>query len=322
MKQVFNRTRAFLLAILILVTSTGLYQPIVALEDDMTVTVDSSTSFADALKTVPDGGTLLISGTCTLSPTFSWKKHSKSITIKGATRDAKLDVSSVSNLVIRDSVIFEDLTLVFPSGGSVFANGNKLVIKESVTVKNVATLYGGGYRTTVNSTDITVLSGTYATIYGGGLHNAGVNDISVKGDIHAYVGGNVNSTIDHSNHSGSNNVFGGSNGGLIKGSVYLTFGDNAKAHYLFGGSCNSSAVKGSIHLNVTGGKMMSIYGSGDNSNAGLNPDSGCNIFATITGGEVEQIFGGSQSANHKGNITLRVLGGTITRRIYGGCYNN
>ena len=317
MKQAFNRTKALLLALLILVTSTGLCQTVLALEQDNVVTVDSSTAFADALKAVPDGGTIRISGTCTLPNTFSWKKQNKTITITGETPDSKLDASAVSALTFRDNVTFENMTLVFKSEGSVYANGNKLVIKENVTVQNEAYLYGGGTSTTsVAKTDITILSGTYKTIYGGS------NGGAVSGDVHAYIGGNVNSTIDHTNHSGSNNVFGGSNGGTIGGSVHLTFADNAKANYLYGGSSNSGSIKGSIHLDVTGGKMMSIYGGGSNSNAGLNTDNGCDIFATITNCDyVEQIFGGSENANHKGNVTLRVLGGTITRRIYGGCYN-
>ena len=330
MKQVVcNRTKAFLLALLILVTSTGLCQSIVALEATQPVTVTTAEEFTNALNTVPDGGTIVISGTCTLPSGYTWKAHSKTVTITGGT----LDASAVTPLTIRCSVIFENMTLVFQQGGSVFANGNKLVIKEDVTVQNETYLYGGGNYMTVASTDITIMSGTYKKIYGGGLCAPKVKDdsgneiVSVRGDVHAYIGGKVNASINHTYHTEDDGpiyrVFGGSNGGLIKGSVYLTFADNAKANYVFGGSCNSGGVGNSIHLNVTGGKMMSIYGSGDNSNAGWNPDyTGCDIYATITGGEVEQIFGGSQSANHKGNITLRVLGGKITRRIYGGCYNN
>ncbi len=343
MKQVVcNRTKAFLLALLILVTSTGLCQSIVALEAAQPVTVTTAEEFTNALNTVPDGGTIVINGTCTLPPEYTWKAHGKTITITGGTLDASAvgGYEKVNNenvfvhkFIIKDSVIFENMTLVFQQGGSVFANGNKLVIKEDVTVQNETYLYGGGNFMTVASTDITIMSGTYKKIYGGGLCAPKVKDdsgneiVSVRGDVHAYIGGKVNASINHTYHTEDDGpiyrVFGGSNGGLIKGSVYLTFADNAKANYVFGGSCNSGGVGNSIHLNVTGGKMMSIYGSGDNSNAGWNPDyTGCDIYATITGGEVEQIFGGSQSANHKGNITLRVLGGKITRRIYGGCYND
>ncbi len=319
MKQVFNRTKAFLLALLILVTSTGLCQSIVALEEDTPITVTTATEFTNALNSVPDGGTIVISGTCTLAPTFRWTKHNKSITIKGETPESKLDASSVSQFVIRDAATFENLTIAF--GGEVYANGNKLVIKESVTVQNEPTLYGGGTSTTgVAKTDITILSGTYKMIYGGS------NGGSVSGDVHTYIGGNVNASTNHTYHDSNDGpiykVFGGSKGGTINGSVYLTFADNAKANYLYGGSSSSGSIKGSIHLDVTGGYLMSIYGGGADSNAGLNSDAGCDIFATITNcNYVEQIFGGSENANHKGNVTLRVLGGTITRRIYGGCYN-
>ncbi len=305
MKQVCTRTRAFLLAILILITSTGLCQPVVALETP-TDTTSSSVSFADALTNVPDGGTIQIDGVCTLPSDFKWKSHGKKITVTGGT----LDASAVAVLIIGDDVTFDNMTLTLKSGGTVYANGHKLVIKENVTVQNVATLYGGSPSTTVARTDITILSGTYATIYGGG------NNGTVKGDVHAYIGGNVNKDINEADHDGTNKVFGGSKGGIIKGNVYLTFADQAKAHYLYGGSSDSATVTGGIYLNVTGGNMMSIYGGGSNSN------SRCDIFATITGCMAEQVFGGSEAANHTGNITLRIFGGTITRRIYGGCYNN
>jgi len=311
MKHAFKLAKAFLLALLILITSTGLCQPIKALQTTSTVTATSSADFINALNNVPDGGTIRISGVCTLPSSFTWKSHGKAITVTGVTEDATLDASAISSLVIGDDVTFDHIKLNFRSGGSIYANGHKLIIKENVTVNNVATLYGGGNATTVAKTDITVLSGTYAKIYGGG--RGGV----ITGDVHAHVGGSVNQGIDVSNHSGTNNIFGGSNGGIVKGSVYLTVADQAKAHYLYGGSGGASAtVKGGIYLDVKGGDMMSIYGGGSNSN------SGCNIITTVTGGSVEQVFGGSESASHTGNVILRIFGGIVTRRIYGGCYNN
>ena len=42
---------------------------------------------------------------------------------------------------------------------------------------------------------------------------------------------------------------------------------------------------------------------------------------TLSGGKFEQIFGGSSDASIKGNARINILGGTVTRRIYGGCYN-
>lgn len=311
MKHACNRARIFLLAILIVITSTGLCQPIVSLTADSTVTATSSASFTQALTNVSDGGTIRISGTCTLPSTFTWPTQGKSITITGATDTATLDASALSSLVFGDNVTFDGVTLKLRSGGTVYANGHRLVIRENVNVQNVATLYGGGNTTTVASTDMTVLAGTYAKIYGGGRGGL------VTGDVHTYVGGNVNQDIDVSNHSGTNNIFGGCNGGIVKGSVYLTVADNAQAHYLYGGSNGTSAtVKGAIHLDVKGGKMMSIYGGGTNSNAG------CTVITTITGGTVEQVFGANESASHTGDIILRMFGGTVTRRIYGGCYNN
>ena len=99
MKQVFNRTKAFLLALLILATSTGLCQSIVALEEDTPITVTTATEFTNALNSVPDGGTIVISGTCTLAPTFRWTKHNKSITIKGENL-VDVDFSVIDNYYV------------------------------------------------------------------------------------------------------------------------------------------------------------------------------------------------------------------------------
>ena len=61
---------------------------------------------------------------------------------------------------------------------------------------------------------------------------------------------------------------------------------------------------------------MSMYG------AGRNADMHCDANTKITGGQFEQVFGGSERANLTGHVDLRLLGGEVTRRIYGGSYND
>ena len=67
--------------------------------------------------------------------------------------------------------------------------------------------------------------------------------------------------------------------------------------------------------------MMSVYGG----NQGVNTAIGSNVL--MTGGTVDQIFGAGAgysfgTTDKPVNVTVQVLGGTITRRVYGGCYNN
>ena len=287
-------------------------------EDDTTVYVSANGSDENAgtesapfqtldkaLTVVEDKGTISLQGTVAIE---AWNTHNKTATITGGT----LDVTAMSTSVnIRDSITFENITWNVASGASVYANGYEVTMGENVSWSNEITLFGGGNGTTVASTNLTVLSGTYVTIYGG------TRGGSVTGDTNVYVGGNVNKGIDVLNGPDKYKVFAG--GGYdkeIKGSANLTFGENAKARYIYGGQYYEATLKGGSNITITGGEVMSVYGGGK----GGELKGGANI--TITGGAFEQVFGGSEEGKVTGDVTLKILGGTITRRVYGGCYND
>ena len=259
-----------------------------------------------ALEKVCDGGTINISGTVSLNSSFSWPKYNKSVIITGGT----LSIAS-SAFNINGDVTFQNITLTFPSGGNVFANGNKVVFGEGVTNTNQSlNLFGGANGGTVAKTDLTVLSGNYTRIYGGG------NGGSVTGDTNLTVGGTANSVCDPSSHSATFTVFGGGNGNKIGGSANLIFKDSAKANYIYGGSTGSAASIGeACNTDICGGSTMSINGGS------LNASTSCDVNLKITGGSCQQILGASTGGSLTGNVVIKVLGGTITRRIYGGCYN-
>ena len=46
------------------------------------------------------------------------------------------------------------------------------------------------------------------------------------------------------------------------------------------------------------------------------------VNITVTGGEIQQVFGANANAYFVGDVNINLLGGKITRRVYGGCYNN
>ena len=260
-----------------------------------------------AFEKVVDGGVIVLQDTVTID---TWNNHNKSVSITGGT----LEMTYSNNIVINDSVNFYDINLLVNSATNVYANGNSVIIGENVVWTGSPTLelHGGGMAgTTVASTDLTVLSGTYKSIFGGSQGG------TVLGDTNLYVGGTVNADVDETNHALDCFVFGGGNGDTIKGSTNVIFGDNAKVVYLFGGSNNANAsIANGSNLNVTGGKGMSVYAG----NRNVDAKSGAN--AVITGGTFEQVFGGNERASMTGNVDLRVMGGTITRRVYGGCYND
>ena len=116
---------------------------------------------------------------------------------------------------------------------------------------------------------------------------------------------------------------------------------------MFGGSryLNSSvAINGTVYLNITGGKYNSVFGG---SNGGAEGDTITKVEMTISGGEgmaaygagsrvaqnigtvnfyyeggtFEQVFGGALSQPVTGDVNMYITGGEISRRLYGGCYN-
>ena len=261
-----------------------------------------------ALDAVADGGTICVIGTVNLPSSFTWSPHQKTVTIIGG----ELNFKSVSKaLVLYDNVTFDHITLTFDSLDELYANGYRLTIGANAIVTDGVRVYGGGNKTTVKGdTHLTLLAGNYNAIYGGG--NGGI----VTGNTYLVVGGTVNDKLDVTNHSGGKYIYGGSLNGTVQGNTNLTFTGNAKATYLFGGASGTSGkIFGSSNVFLEGGKCMSIYGGSNKLDTG-------DANVVITGGEVEQVFGGCMGSSLTGNATVSLLGGKITRRVYGGCYND
>ena len=293
-----------ILSLLVVFSIVLVWMPLgtVARAASQEVTLTSGESLANALAEVADGGTIRVSGT--VAVTVSPGTHGKTVTITGGT----LDFSSLSTVTLGDHISFDNMTLTFASGSTLYAGGYKVKIGSGVILTNPITVYGGKNGGTVASTDLTLLAGTYSEIYGGSKSGA------VTGDTHLTVGGNVNSTISEFDHSGTNFVYGGNYGGSIGGVAYTVFTGNAKAHHLYGANRGGGSITGGTNVTVSGGSLMNTSGGGRGAHTG-------NVKLTITGGTMEQVFGGCTGGAMTGNVELNVLGGTITRRIYGGCYN-
>ncbi|MBE6702169.1 MAG: hypothetical protein E7585_02005 [Ruminococcaceae bacterium] len=324
-----------LCAVLALTLSLSIW--IGAASDELHVT--DTTSLAAALEQAPDNGTVVIDGTYVIPSDFVWPTASKTVTITGGI----LDFSNWGNnahLKVNTGVIFSSIELKFAtidwnadnnedatakSDGSfprtnIYANGHPFTVAADVTFTSYANtnvcLFGGSHGETVNGdTNLTVLAGTYTYLFGGG-HGGKVN-----GDTHLTVGGSVNSNAKTSNHDSNYNAYGGGWDDQISGSTYLVIQDNAKMIHARGGSHGgSSKIGGYTNALVTGGDLMNLNGANKSVNTGLGAE------VTVTGGKIQQIFGASESASFGSTenpvtVNVRVLGGEITRRIYGGCYN-
>lgn len=273
------------------------------------VTADNGASFCDlrtAFEVVADGGTVNIEGEYKVSAFNELDSFGKKITLTGGT----IDFSSLGTVILYGDFTFDNITIVWNDGSSVYANGNNVSINENVTVIGTpAAIYGGACNTDVNSTNLRILSGNYKEIYGGS------NGFNVNGDTNLYVGGNANSNADETSHDSDYVIFGGSNNGTVNGNTNLILA-GGKANYAIGGGkgSNSQVVK-TCNTTLSGMRLMSIYGGSRGGGVVYNTN------VSMTDGWVQQIFGGSENSGVTGETNVNLTGGTVVRRIYGGCYN-
>lgn len=287
----------------------------VAHAESQEVTLTEGGSLSDALTQVADGGKIVVDGT--VSVTEKPGNHGKKVTITGGT----LDFTGYSGSVpLGDHITFENITLNFAEADTapaVYACGYTVTMGEGVTMPNPIRIFGGKNSTTTASTNLTLLSGYYAGIYGG------CNKADVTGDIYLYVGGNVNPDIDATSHDKTCCIYGGSyipdgSSYTVGGSITTVFGGNAKANYLYGGNygAGTGTVNGGIDVTVSGGQVMSVYGG--SRGGSLTSD----VKLLVSGGTLAQVLGGSENGSVVGDVAVDLTGGTISRRVYGGCYND
>ena len=190
-----------------------------------------------------------------------------------------------------------------------------------VTIQDSASIteaYGGGYQnaTVQGNCCVNFLGGNVRNLYGGG------RQADVNGNTYVVVGGNANADIDVADHDNlTHRVYGGGDGSantaIVKGNVYVTVQDSARAHVVYGGGYGSkSTVEGTCNVDINGGYVMGYFGGSREKGVVY----GTNI--TMTAGTTEQIFGGCDRYSMTGDATVTVLGGQVQRRIYGGCYND
>ena len=315
---------------------------------------DDPCTLERAFVLVKDGGTIHIDGTVVASADF---RFTKSVTIVGDNKDNDvLDLSATAdNIVLGGDITFDYVTLKFNENNTIYASGYALVVGENCATVNAIYVYGGKTQNGVvtGDTSVTLLSGTYKGVYGGGYIstvqgntnvviggsanvNGTANEIkhqiygagyggTVEKNTYVWLGGDANRatcTFTESSHdSNIHYVFGGGFNCNILGSTNVTVTGNAIAHYVYGGMHGDpenfhGGIKDGSNVIMTGGRVYGIYGA----SAGNTQNSDVNVI--MTGGTVSQIIGGASGSNHVGNVNIKLLGGTVTRRIFGGCYND
>ncbi len=280
-----------------------------------------------AIAHVKDGGIVRVKDSLTVASDATWTKHDKTITITGnSTNDGEetLDFSTQSShLNIRDNVTFSNLNLKLKQ--YVFGNGYHVKVASDVTVLENETgtyIYGGAQTTSVENTNLELYAGSYLFIYGGG-HNENAH---VTGNTNIVVGPGVNASADTTSHEKQYLLYGGCRMASVGGNTNVTVLEAkegqtpAKFNYIYGaggyasGTKETAIVEGTTNVNFAG-ESYAVYGGG---RYGTNADT----CVVMTGGSVYQIFGGCENNSMTGNADVQVLGGTVKRRIYGGCYND
>lgn len=303
-------------------------------------TKTSPLSFQQALELAKDGDKIIVMDEIVLPTDFVWPTDKKHITVSGGGNDAALNIYLLQGLVlnINTDTTFENLVLASTeigdatAAGTIRACGNVVTLKESVSTRGIFGAFYGGARNwdTVNKTETYVYGGNFNRIYGGGGY--------VRGDCKLTVGGNTNTTAGVDPSLEKNGVFepyiyGGTLDNIVEGDCITTITGSAGAQYLYGGSQDvkenadrGAGVKGKTVVNIQGGKFMNVYGMNPPSPkvSGEALDYSSDVTINMTGGTVEALFGSSADTladSVNGSVTINALGGTVTRRIIGGVYN-
>lgn len=283
-----------------------------------------------ALSLIKNQGNIHVVDTYATTADFVWDEHNKTVNITGGVIDFSIlpevtlkaatdttDANIAKALDMRDSVTFKDTTLVFEGTDAqhIYANGNTLEIDSTVKWSNTDAyirVYGGSHNTALTSdTNLILGAGQYTRVFGAGNFSA------LTGNVNIVLSGSINPNIDYAGHSNTYTVFGGgqNSSANVEGDVSIVVADeNVFFNRIYGGGHNRS-VTGDVNIQFAG-KSMGIYGGG------LGGTITGDTYITMTGGWVEQIFGGCEDKSMTGNTNIDVQGGTIKRRIYGGCYND
>lgn len=299
-------------------------------------------SFQRALELANNGDKIVLMDEIVLPEDFVWQTAKKHVTVSGEGFDgAALNIYRLPNtlLNIGTDTTLENLVLASAESGNaekagtIRACGNVVTVAQSVSTRGIFGAFYGGARNweTVEKTETYIYGGNFNYIYGGGGH--------VLGDCRLTVGGNTNTTAGVDPSAEKNGVFepyiyGGTLDNTVDGDCITTITGSAGAQYLYGGSLDvkdnadrGAGVKGKTVVNIQGGKFMNVYGMNPPSPkaSGEAVDYSSDVTINMTGGTVEALIGSSADTladSVAGSVTINALGGTVTRRIIGGVYND
>ena len=205
------------------------------------------------------------------------------------------------NICVYQKTVFKNLSLLAPSAIDFYANGYSVIFGSGVitnTANPLITLYGGQEVSAVSVTDLTVASGSYAAVYGGGKNSAGA------------VNGNVNLAISDADVAG--NIFGGGNMSAVNGNIILSI-QNTSAENIYGGANTSGAVTGTVDISISGSNIsQNIYGGSNGSG-----DTGA-VTLSVDNTTAYDIFGGGNALGKVQSAIINITAVSANYIVAGG----
>lgn len=190
----------------------------------------------------------------------------KHITVKSEDGEMK-KLSFSSRGILTGDCTFDNIDVI---GSRLYCNGYRTIFTENGQIHLSETLYGGGYKTTVNSTYVVIASTGYINpSSSSGLHNVigGSYQGSVEGDTYIEIIGNIKFQAGNHITPGCIKGDGSSGDGAHVANVYV--GGNATLIYDNKNTDTYPAIegtygcemKGNVTLDVRAGGVLGIVGT-------------------------------------------------------------
>lgn len=225
----------------------------------------------------------------------------------------------------------------FNGGNEAGINNNfeRAIYAQGATVTN---LYGGSnVQGDLNVTNVYCTDGaTIENVYGGGLGenakvtgntNISITDSTITNAV--FGGGNAGSINNTTNINAKNsqikNVFGGGLGttatvGTNQGKTIIKLEDTTVTENVYGGGdkgiVNTDAEGTSTDITILRTTAKNVFGGGRGIEATVNGN--VKLYIQDNSNVLENVYGGGDLAETKGNIDVSILNSTITQNLYGG----
>ena len=239
--------------------------------------VSNNSELIDALSSIQTGtdteATIVLKADVTVqstsggSYTASFGVTGKHITVKSDEGEMK-KLSFLSYGVLNGDCTFDNVNV---TGSRLFCNGYRTIFTENGQIHLSETLYGGGYKTTVNSTYVVIAASGYINpSSSSGLHDVigGSYQGSVEGDTYLEITGDIQMQGGNHLNPGCMKGDGTSGDGRDVPDVYV--GGNATLIYDNKNSTAASPaiegtygceMKGDVTLDVRAGRVAGIVGT-------------------------------------------------------------